>query len=195
MTNSLNWSKIIDLAQLKKALTCAEIAPIVGCTPKLIIGWRDYKGRLVVSISGKGGRFVSYWKLNRAIELLVEAIKNCWDAAKQLKLQKWIETAWKRGKISLAAKELFEQALQEQQKRLADWVDIQLKADSFVNLIVNCQDHQSLNLVGQLFSRQQFYFEHHPTLVAKIIATGQQQRAYLHSLEQPLFYRVKEVVI
>lgn len=184
MKTTGNWSKFINLTQLKHALTSTEMAPIIGFAAEQVLNWHDYKGRLVVSISGRGGRFVSYWQLSRAIEWLVKAIETCWDSATWLQLQKWIQAVWKRYRYSPEAKEQVEQALQQQQARLEDRAKAEDKANSFVTIIADCQQHKSLDLAGQVFSRQRSQLEKNPDLIERVIQAGLQQRVYLRSKEQ-----------
>lgn len=184
MKTTWNWAKFINLAQLKHALTSAEMAPVIGVAAEQVLDWHDYKGRLVVSISGRGGRFVSYWQLSRAIEWLVQAIETCSDSATWFQLQKWIQAVWKRYKYSPEAKEQVEQALQQQQARLEDRAEAEDKANSFVTIIGDCREHKSLDLAGQLFYRQRSQFEKYPDLLERVMEAGLQQRAYLHSLKE-----------
>jgi hypothetical protein len=184
MKTTGNWSKFINVAQLKDALTSAEIATVFGFAAEQVLDWHDYKGRLVVSISGRGGRFVSYWQLSRAVEWLVQVIETCWDSPTWLQLQKWIQAVWKRYRYSPEAKEQVEQALQQQQVRLEDRPKAEDKANLFVNIIGDCRDHKTLDLAGQLFCRQRSQFEKYPDLIERVMEAGHQQRAYLHSLEE-----------
>jgi hypothetical protein len=184
MKTTWNWTKFINVTQLKQALTSTEMATILGLAADQVLDWHDYKGRLVVSISGRGGRFVSYWQLNRAVEWLVQAIKTCWDSATWLQLQKWIKTVWKGFKYSPEAREQVEQALQQQQARLEDRAKPEDKANLFVNIIRDCRDHRCLDLAGQLFSRQRAQFNKYPDLIERVMEAGLQQRAYLRSIEE-----------
>ncbi len=185
MKTTWNWAKFINLRQLKQALTSTEMASVIGFAAEQILDWHDYKGRLVVSISGRGGRFVSYWQLSRAVEWLVQAIETCWDKATWFQLQKWIQAAWKRYRYSPEAKDQVNQALQQQRVRLEDRAKAEDKANSFVNIISDCREHKCLDLAGQLFYRQRSQFEKYPNLLERVQSAGQQQRAYLYSLEEP----------
>lgn len=185
MKTSGNWAKFINVVQLKHALTSTEMATVIGFAAEQVLDWHDYKGRLVVRISGRGGRFVSYWQLSRAVDWLVQAIANCWDTATWLQLQKWIQAAWKRFKYSPEAKQQVEQALQQQQARLEERPKAEEKANLFVKIISDCQDHKSLDLAAQLFCRQRSQLEKYPDLIEHITSAGKQQRAYLCSLEVP----------
>jgi hypothetical protein len=184
MKTTWNWEKFINITQFKYALTSNEIASVIASAAEKVLDWHDYKGRLVVSISGRGGRFVSYWQLSRAVEWLVQAIESCWDSATWFQLQKWIQAAWKRYRYSPEAKQQVEQALQQQQARLEERAKAEDKANLFVNIISDCQEHKSLDLAGQLFSLQRSQFEKYPDLIERVMEAGQRQRGYLQSLKE-----------
>ncbi len=182
MKKTLTWEIAIDLSALTKALSLTELARAIRVTADKIIKWREYKGRVLASVSGKGGRFVGFWQLETSIQWLVRTLAS-WTCAKTWpSLRQAIYTGLKRYRYAPESGEAIKRALQQKEAYFAREERCHHWADWLIQHIAACENLQALAETEQLFGRQRRLYESYPTEIERVLAAVKQQHRTLAQL-------------
>ncbi len=179
MKKTLTWEIAIDLSVLTKAISSMELARAIRVAAEKIIKWREYNGRILASVSGKGGRFVGFWQLETSIKWLVRAIAS-WTCAKTWpSLRQAIYTGLKRYRHAPESGDAIKRALQQKEAYFARELRCHHWADWLIDKMSQCENLQALAEIEQLFWRQRRLYESYPTEIKRVLAAVKQQHLTL----------------
>lgn len=180
MKTRWDWQTLVDAGFLNRLIGKVEIAKVIKVSVNKIIGWREYKGRLLVSIKGMGGRFVGYWQFEATIKRLLKAMGEIadwetWKAVRlgmRLGLKRYRHSAWARVAIEGAIER--RDGFFSRKRMCRRW------ADGFIETIQRCSDRKSLGAVSQAFKEQRRLFEREfPEEIERVLAVKREQWAGL----------------
>ncbi len=180
MKTRWNWQTLVSAGWLNRLIGKTEIAKVIKVGVNKIMGWREYKGRLLVSISGKGGRFVGYWQFEITVKLQVKAIGEITDEETWKTVRSGMQEGLKRYRHSAWAQVAIEHAIERRDGYFARKRMCRRWADGFIQTIQRCFDRKSLGAVSQSFKEQRRLFEREfPEEVERVVAVKREQWAAL----------------
>ncbi|HIK28360.1 MAG: hypothetical protein N3E45_00935 [Oscillatoriaceae bacterium SKW80] len=182
MKKTFTWEIAIDLSALTKALSLAELAKAIKVTADKIIKWREFKGRILASVSGKGGRFVGFWQLETSIKWIVRALAT-WACAKTWPyLRQAICNGLKRYRYAPESGEIIKRALRQKEAYFARQKSCHRWANWLINKINQCENLQTLKEIEQLFWQQRRLYEAYSSEIEKVLIAIKQKNRNLMQL-------------
>lgn len=180
MKTRWNWQTLVNASFLNRLIGKVEIAKVIKVPVNKIMGWREYKGRLLVSISGRGGRFVGYWQFEATIKRLVKAMGEIVDEETWKTVREGMQQGLKRYRHSAGAQVAIEHAIERRDGYFARKRLCRRWADGFIETIQRCFDRKSLGAVSQSFKEQRRFFEREfPEEVERVVVAKREQWAGL----------------